>query len=93
MVIAVLLGVVSGILAFAPLIFGLRMTRKVTQTSNFGHASILLLSILVSFVILAVTAFLCITFARDMVLGFVIAEALALSISAIVFGVYKQVRK
>lgn len=93
MVIAVLLGVVSGALSFAPLLFGLKMSKKVTQTSNFGHASILILSILASFLILAVTAFLCITFARDVVLPFVVAEALALSVSAIVFGLYKQLKK
>lgn len=93
MVIAVLLGIVAGVASFVPLLFGLRMTKNVTQTSNFGHASILLLSILASFVILAVTAFLCIQLAYEQVLPFVIAEALSLSASALGFGVYRLVKK
>lgn len=93
MVIAVLLGVISGALAFVPLFLGLRASRKVTQTSNFGHAAILLLAVLASFLILAITAALCINFARDVVLPFVVAEALALSVSAIAFGLYRQVKK
>lgn len=93
MVGAIILGAISGVLGFIPLIFGLRMTRRVTQTSNFGHAAILLLSILASIVVLAVTATICILFARDLVLGFTVAEALGLSVSAIVFGLYRLVGK
>ena len=65
------------------------MTRKVTRTSNFGHMSILILALMSSFVLLAVSAFLCVYFARDVALPFVLAEALALSVAAIVFGVRK----
>lgn len=88
-----MLGVISGILAFAPLGVGLRASRKVTRTSNFGHASILLLSVLASFAVLIVPVVICITWARDVVLPFVLAEAIALSASAIVFGIVKSVKK
>lgn len=93
MVIAVLLGVIAGFLAFVPLIFGLRMTKHVTATSNFSHASILLLCILASIAILGIAVFACIVLAQEVILPFVIAEAIALSITAIGFGIYTNVRK
>lgn len=93
MVLAIALGAVSGIAAFVPLLIGLRASRKVTQTSNFGHASILVLAIVASFAVLGGTSFLCITFARDLVMPFTVAEALGLSASAIVFGVVRLVKK
>lgn len=65
------------------------MTRKVTRTSNFGHMSILILALIASFVLLAASAFLCVFLARDLALPFVLAEALSLSVAAIVFGVKK----
>ena len=43
--------------------------------------------------VLAVTAVLCIVLARDLALPFVLAEAVALSVAAVVFGVFKLVRK
>lgn len=93
MIATIALGIVSGILAFSPLGLGLKASRKVTRTSNFGHASILLLSVLASFAVLIIPVVICITWARDMVLPFVLAEALALSASAITFGIYKSVKK
>lgn len=89
MAVAILCGVLAGVIGFLPLPIGLRMTRNVTRTSNFGHMAILILALIVSFVLLAVSAFLCVFLARDVALPFVLAEAVALSVSAIVFGVKK----
>ncbi len=63
------------------------MTKKVTATSNFGHMSILLVSLLISFVLMFAFAILCINLAREVAMPFVLAEAVALSVVAIVFGV------
>ena len=93
MVLAVVLGAASGVLAFLPLYGGLRLTRQVTETSNLGHMGALLLGVLVSFLVLAGTAIACIVAARDLAFPFVLAEAIALCVAAIVFGVWKQLRK
>lgn len=90
---AVLLGVISGVLAFVPLAVGLHMTKKVTETSNFGHMAILMLALIVSFVILFAAAIACINVARDLVLYFVLSEAIALCVVTIGFGISRVVRK
>lgn len=87
MAVAVLCGALAGFVGFLPLLFGLRQTRKVTATSNFGHMSILLISLIISFVLMFVFAIICVNVARDVAMPFVLAEALALSVTAIVFGV------
>ena len=72
---------------------GLRMTRRVTDTSNLGHAGALLLGVLLSVAVLFVTAIACALLAREFVLPFVLAEVVALSVAAIGFGVSNLVRK
>ncbi len=84
---AIVCGALAGIIGFLPLIAGLRMTRKVTATSNFGHMSILLLSLIISFVLMFAFAIICVNVARDVAMPFVLAEAVALSVFAIAFGV------
>lgn len=87
MAVAIVCGAIAGIIGFVPLIVGLRMTRKVTATSNFGHMSILLLSLIISFVLMFAFAIICVNVARDVAMPFVLAEAVALSVFAIAFGV------
>lgn len=93
MVIAIVLGALSGIVGFLPLFAGLRMTRKVTDTSNLGHLGALLLGVLASFALLFATAIACAVFARDLILPFVFAEVAALVVAAVGFGLYKHMRK
>lgn len=90
---AIILGLLAGALGFVPLLIGLRMTKKVTETSNFGHMAILMLALLISFVILFVTAIVCINVARDLVLYFVLSEAVGLCVVTIGFGISRVVRK
>ena len=92
-VVAIAAGIVVGVAAFAPLVFGMNLARNATPTSNFGHAGALLLGVLGSFVILAVAVVLCIVFFRDLVLPFVLAEVAALTVAAIVFGVSRMIRR
>lgn len=76
-----------------PLFLGLRMTRRVTDTSNLGHAGALMLGVLLSFVILFLGAIACVVHARDIAVPFVLAEAAVLVACAIGYGVYTFVRK
>ena len=92
-VVAALLGLVVGIACFAPLIFGMNLARKATPTSNFGHAGSLLLGVLISLVILALATVVCVVFARDVAVAFVLAEAVGIIGAAIAFGVTKQLGK
>ena len=93
MALAIVLGAVSGVVGFLPLFIGLRLTKRVTATSNFGYMSILIISLIVSFALLFVFAIVCVNVARDIALPFALAEAVALSVTAIVFGVKRMVRK
>lgn len=90
---SILLGALSGVLGFLPLIWGMRLAHKATPTSNLGHAGALLLGVLLSFLILAVTLVLCIVIARDMAFSFVLAEGAGLVFAAAAYGIYKLVRK
>ena len=56
MAVAIVLGALAGAAGVAPLFAGLRMTRRVTDTSNLGHAGALLLGVLLSVAVLFVTA-------------------------------------
>ncbi len=87
---AIIGGVLAGLVGFLPLLVGLKMTKKVTATSNFGHMSILIISLVISFVLMFAFAIVCVMVARDHALFFVLAEAVALSCAAIVFGVMRS---
>ena len=90
--VAVVIGLVVGFGGFAPLVFGMNKARNASPTSNLGHAGALLLGVLLSLVILAVATIVCVSFARDIVVPFVLAEAGGLIAAAIAFGVTKQLR-
>ena len=93
MVAAIALGIVVGAISFVPFIVGLHKAKHVTRTSNFGHAAILLLSLLVSVIILFGATLVCIFTARDVILQFTLAEVITLVVVAIAFGVRRMVRK
>ena len=92
MVIAIVCGVLAGAVGFLPLLVGLRLTRKVTATGNFGPMAILIISLIVSFAVMFAFAGICIAVARDMAMPFVLSEAVALSVAAIAFG-FARLRK
>ena len=90
MILAIICGALAVVVGFLPLLVGLNMTKKVTATSNFGHMSILILSLVVSFALMFAFAIICVLVARDVALFFVLAEAVVLSVTAIVFGVMRS---
>lgn len=93
MFVAILLGIVVGVLGFLPLIGGLRLTRKANAGNNMVSMSMLLLGLLVSMLVLALPLIIVVLNWRDLVFPFVLAEAIALVVTAIVYGVVKLVRK
>ena len=90
---AIIVGFIVGAGSFTPLIFGMNKARMATPTSNLGHAGSLLLGVLLSFVILGIATVVCVKFFRDLTVPFALAEAGGLIVSAIAFGVTKQLRK
>lgn len=93
MFVAILLGIVVGVLGFLPLVGGLRLTRRANAGNNMVSMSMLLLGLLVSMLVLAIPLIIVALNFRDLVLPFVLAEAIALVVTAIVYGVVKLVRK
>lgn len=93
MVLAIALGILAGIAGFLPLVFGLHRVKHMTDSGNLGHMGVLMLCLLLSFVLMFAFAILCINVNRDAALPFVLSEAGALSVTAIVFGVTRLARK
>ena len=93
LVIAVVVGIVVGLVSFAPLIFGMNKARMASPTSNLGHAGALLLGVLLSLVILAAAIVACVMLARDVAVPFTLGAAGGLVVAAIAFGISKNLRK
>lgn len=87
MVIAIVLGAISGFLGFVPLVFALARTKHNPKTGNFAPMAKLLIGLVASFAILVICAVLCVVFDKPDILPFVLAEALALCASAVIFGI------
>ncbi len=87
MAVAIVLGALSGVIGFLPLYFGLRLTKRTAASGVAGSMTILIIMLIVSFAVLFALAILCVVFYRSLALAFVLAEVIALSVVAIVFGV------
>lgn len=92
MVQASILGIVSGILGFIPLVIAFLMTKRNPSSKNFAPMAKLILGLISSFVLLFLLAILFVAFDRDDSLFFVLAEAIALCASAIAYGIWSQKR-
>ena len=90
---AIVIGLAVGVAAFAPLIFGMNKARMASPTSNLGHAGSLLLGVLLSFIVLGVAMAVCALCFRDVAIPFVLAEACGLVVSAVAFGITKNLRR
>lgn len=90
MIVSIIVGIVVGACAFLPLYAGTRLARKATATSSIGQAGGLLLGVLGSFLILALGAIICIIANRDFTLPFVLAMALSVVVTTVIYGIKKQ---
>jgi len=93
MVLSIVLGLVVGVLGFLPLFAGLKLTKRVTKTSNLGYLGALLVGMVGSFLVLAVALFACVTLAREVAVPFTWSVAGGLIVSAITYGVVTMARK
>lgn len=82
-------GLVLGVVAFLPLIAAVRAVKFVTSTSNFSHASILLLALGASIMVLLVSIVICAAFDKSQVVYLGLSEAGGLIITALVFALLK----
>ena len=90
---AILLGVISGVVGFSPLVIALIMTKRNPQVGNVAPMMKLVIGLFASFVILLVTAISFAVFDKPNALAFVLSEAIALTVSAVGFGIWSQIRK
>jgi LytS/YehU family sensor histidine kinase len=91
MALAIVLGVVSGIVGFIPLFVALRLSRKSTSVSPLSAGLYGLAGFFVSLVVVAVALIVCALNARDLVVPFAIAEIITLVVATSVYVVYKNV--
>lgn len=94
MALAIGIGVLVGILAFLPMVAGLRVTKRMdAQASAAGYMTPVLLALGGSFIVLVFATVICAVAARPVIVPFVLAEAGALIVIAFVFGIVKALRK
>lgn len=91
---AVIAGIVAGAVSLLPMFAGLHATRRMdAQESAAGYLTPMLIALGGSFVILVLATLICVLAARAYVAPFVIAEAAALVVGALGFGMVRIVRK
>lgn len=84
------IGILSGLGGFFALFAALRLSRRVTETSNFGYLGLMLLGVLVSFLILFAGLILLVIFFRDILVPTAAAEVVVLLVCTIGYGIYKH---
>lgn len=91
---AIVAGVIAGVIALLPFFAGLRATKRMdAQESAAGYLTPLLIALAGSFIVLVLATLICVLAARAFVAPFVIAEAAALVVGALGFGIVRLVRK
>ncbi len=90
MALPVIFGILDGIVGFIPLIGATVAVKRVTSTSNFSHASILLLAVLGSTLVLAGGVVACVLLSRENVLAFAGGEVAGLLGAALVFIISRR---
>lgn len=93
MVLAILLGICAGVIGFMPLLVGLKLTKRSTHAGLSGSMFLLIVGLVVSFVLLFVFAILCVNIDRPNAMPFVLAEVVALCVTAIGYGVRSVLKK
>ena len=88
LVIAIVLGALVGAVGFVPTLkLSTRMRKMMAEKNNVGSVGLLLLSLAVSFLVMILVILVGAKLAKDVLLPFVLALALGLSATAIVYGI------
>lgn len=91
MILVIIIGIVVGVAGFLPLWGAVKAAKHITSTSNFSHATTLLVAVIGSVAILFGAAVLCVYLDREQILPFAGGEAAGIIAVAIVFGVRKVI--
>lgn len=88
LVIAIVLGALVGAVGFVPTLkLSTCMRKMMAEKNNVGSVGLLLLSLAVSFLVMILVILVVAKLAKDVLLPFVLALALGLSATAIVYGI------
>lgn len=90
--VAIVLGLLCGIIGFIPFVVALKLSRKVQKAGVGASMGVVLLGLAVSFVFLIACMLTVNDMFHDSVVLFVVFCAIGLSISAIAYGIYFNVK-
>lgn len=92
MAIAILIGILIGIVGFLPLLGALKISKKIVATRTGLNAAVMIFSILISLVIMIVSMLIFNDLNHSNILPFVLSAAITLIITAIGFGIWFQIK-
>lgn len=87
MAVAIIVGIIVGVVSVVPFNVAIKKIRTVDPTSSLNLLGPFLLTILVSFIMLVAGLIVCKLVAPDVVLPFAAAELLAFIVGVLAFGV------
>lgn len=94
MAIAIIAGILAGLVSLVPMWAGVRSAKRMdAQQSAAGYLTPVLLAVGGSFVVLALATVICVVVARSSVVPFALAEACTLVVVALGYGIAKAIRK
>lgn len=92
MAIAILIGILIGIVGFLPLLGALKISKKIVATRTGLNAAVMIFSILISLAIMIVSMLIFNDLNHSNILPFVLSVAITLIITAIGFGIWFQIK-
>lgn len=93
MALAIIFGIVVGAVGFIPLVIALKLTRKAIGAGIGPNVAIVLLCLFVSLGFYIAMIFIFNDMNHDYIVPFVVSTALMLSVTAIGYGIYTQVKR
>lgn len=94
MAIAIIAGILAGLLSLVPMWAGVHSAKRMdAQQTAAGYLTPVLLAVGGSFIILALATVICVVVARSSVVPFALAEACTLVVAALGYGIAKAIRK
>lgn len=92
MAIAILIGILIGIVGFLPLLGALKISKKIVATRTGLNAAVMIFSILISLAIMIVSMLIFNDLNHSNILPFVLSAAITLIVTAIGFGIWFQIK-
>ena len=89
MVLAVVLGILFGVVGFLPLFAGIRIVKKIPATNTYGFRGLFLGCIFISAILLVVPLLVCSKVAHDVAFAMAIAELVVFIALVAVLGIMR----